>query len=136
MLLPSPKGLMNFSTLYPRAQGSDRTKTVSPTVSAAFLLEKWNSSISSATRFSNTAITVVIAARVMKRKKRNPQHLPPPISEKMFGRLRKISPGPEPGLIPKEKQIGKIISPAVRATNVSSTMMNTLSLLRECSFPI
>ena len=44
---------------------------------------------------SNTATMVVSAARVRKRKKKNPQTRPPAMLAKTLGRATKMSPGPE-----------------------------------------
>ncbi len=41
--------------------------------------------------------------------------------------------GPLSGWTPKEKQAGKMISPAIRATKVSRAQMRTASLVRVCS---
>ena len=73
--------------------------------------------------FSNTAITVENAAKVMNRKKREPQSLPSGIELNMFGRVIKTRLSPLSGLTPKAKHAGKIIRPAVIATNVSSAAM-------------
>ncbi len=92
--VPSPRGWKELQTLKPRAQGTERTATMMALVTAAFLRFHFHSSMVKAMRFSNTATTVVIAAKLMNRKKRVPHSRPPTMLLKMFGRTTKISPGP------------------------------------------
>lgn len=68
---------------------------------------------------SKTAITVEKAAKAINKKKIVPQILPLFMELKTFGRVIKIRPGPESGLMLKAKHAGKIISPAKMATTVS-----------------
>src|SRR6056297_1100703 len=91
---PSPRGWNELHTLKPRAQGTERTATITPLVSAAFLRVQFHSSMVKAIRFSNTATTVVIAAKLMNRKKRVPHKRPPTILLKILGSTTTISPGP------------------------------------------
>ena len=84
--------------------------------------------------FSNTAITVENAAKDIKMKNRLPQSRPPAMEMNTFGRVMKIRLGPLSGLIPKAKQAGKMINPAVNATQVSSTATLTASPNRVLSF--
>ena len=82
--------------------------------------------------FSNTAISVVIAANPMKRKNSAPQSLPPLIFAKMFGRVTNSRPGPDPGFTPYAKHAGKMISPAMSATEVSRAMTRIASPVSDC----
>ena len=84
--------------------------------------------------FSNTAMTVEKLAKHMNRKNSVPQMRPPAMFTKMLGRVTKMSPGPAPVSTPKEKQAGKMMMPAMIATNVSSRVMRTASPGREFSF--
>ena len=69
--------------------------------------------------FSNTAMMVDRAAKLMKMKNRVPKMRPPAIWLKILGRVTNTSPGPSPGFTLKAKQAGKMIKPANRATRVS-----------------
>ena len=80
-----------------------------------------------AMRFSNTAMTVEKLAKVMNRKNSVPHSRPPAIFVKTLGSVMKIRLGPASGAMPKEKQAGKMISPAQTATKVSSTQMRAAS---------
>ena len=66
-------------------------------------------------------------AKNMQRKKIAPQSLPPAIELKIFGRVMKIRFGPLSGFTPNAKLAGKMISPDIRATHVSSTVIATAS---------
>ena len=83
--------------------------------------------------FSNTAITVDIAAKDMKMKNKVPQILPPGIWLKMFGNVTNTRPGPSPGSTPNAKHAGKMTRPAAKATNVSKRQMLVDSPVRERS---
>ena len=85
--------------------------------------------------FSNTAMTVERAAKLMKMKNSVPHSWPPAMTLKMLGRVTKTRPGPEPGSTPKAKQAGKMIRPAIRATKVSRPMIHMASPVRERSLP-
>ena len=98
--------------------------------STLFFLLQPSSSILNITRFSNTAIIVDNAANVRNKKNKNAQILPPLICAKIFGNVIKIRLGPAPGSIPYEKHAGMIINPAVRATNVSRSIIFTASPVR------
>ena len=64
------------------------------------------------------------------------QILPALIALKMFGSVIKIRLGPLSGWTLNAKQAGKIINPAINATNVSRTVTQTASPVRVLSFPI
>ena len=96
----------------------------------AFFLSQPKLSMQLASRFSNTAMTVEKLAKVMNRKNRAPHTRPPAILANTLGRVTKISCGPESGCTPKEKQAGKMMSPADRATKVSRIQMLTDSPAR------
>ena len=85
--------------------------------------------------FSNTAMTVVRAAKDMNTKNRAPHSCPMGISLNTLGRVMKIRLGPESGATSKAKQAGKMMSPAVSATQVSRVATRTASPARECSLP-
>ena len=55
---------------------------------------------------------------------------------KILGRVMKISEGPAPGSMPKLKQAGMIIIPAIKATKVSSTVTLTASPVRDSVFSL
>ena len=55
----------------------------------------------------------------MHRKNNVPQILPPLIALKIFGSVIKIRLGPCPGFTPNAKHAGKMIIPAISATQVS-----------------
>ena len=84
--------------------------------------------------FSNTAITVDIAAKNIKRKNSVPKIRLPGILLNTLGSVIKSSSGPLPGSIPKEKQAGKMMSPADSATKVSKRMTQTASPVRRFFF--
>ena len=81
-------------------------------------------------------MTVDNAANVIKRKNKVPQIRPPAISLNTFGSVINTSPGPSPGLIPNAKHAGKIISPAIIATDVSKSVTLIASPVSALSFPI
>ena len=86
--------------------------------------------------FSKTAITVDSAAKDRNRKNAPPHSRPRAMWLKILGRVTKTSAGPSPVETPKAEQAGKIINPAVKATQVSSTPMRRASPASLCSFPI
>ena len=73
--------------------------------------------------FSNTAITVEKLANTINRKNSAPHTRPPAIFTNTFGSVTKIRDGPASGCTPYEKHAGKMIIPAISATNVSSPQM-------------
>ena len=95
-----------------------------------------NLSMKHAVMFSKTAITVESAAKLMNRKNNAPQIFPLGIWLNMFGNVTKIKPGPAPGFMPYAKHAGKMINPAVNATNVSSPVTIKLSPKSDLSLPI
>ena len=70
---------------------------------------------------SNTAITVVSAAKLMNRKKSEPQSRPNGMLRNTFGSVTNMRPGPSPGFTPYAKHAGITMSPAETATSVSSS---------------
>ena len=86
--------------------------------------------------FSNTAMTVVKQAKVIKRKNSAPQSRPPAMLMKMRGRVIKTRETPALGSTPKAKQAGKMMKPLIRATKVSSTQMRMASPVRVLSLDI
>ena len=90
--------------------------------------------MSQAMMFSNTAITVESAAQDINRKNRLPQIRPPIMEMNTFGNVMKIRLGPLSGFTPNAKHAGKMIRPAVIATNVSRIATFTDSPNRVLSF--
>ena len=80
--------------------------------------------------------TVDKLAKIMNRKNSAPQKRPPAMLTNTFGSVWKINAGPLSVSMPKEKQAGKMMTPAIRATNVSSAQMRTASPGRECESDI
>ena len=74
------------------------------------------------------------STNIINAKKRVPQIRPPAILLNTFGSVWKIRPGPAPGSTPYAKQAGKIIRPAVIATNVSRTVTLIASPISALSF--
>ncbi len=133
MPVPGPKGCMPESTLKPRTAGMDKIMISTMFTATAFVLDTPNKSIAKEMMFSNTAMTVESAAKDKNKKNSIPQMRPPAIWLNIWGSVIKIREGPEPGSIPKEKQAGMIIMPAINATNVSSMPMLMASPLKERS---
>ena len=79
---------------------------------------------------------VVSAAKDINKKNKKPQILPPAIELNTFGKVTNTNPGPLSAATPKEKQDGKIIKPAIKATKVSKIQTFKLSCVKRCSFPI
>ena len=102
-------------------------------INEAFLRLIPNISIENDSIFSNTAITVEKLAKVMNRKNKAPQSLPPAILVNILGRVTNISDGPASGSTPNEKHAGKMIIPDTIATKVSSTHILAASPGRLCS---
>ena len=86
--------------------------------------------------FSNTARTVEKAANAMNTKNRLPHRRPSAMWLKIFGSVTKIRFGPLSGATPKAKHAGKIIRPAVNATNVSRIATLTASPSNARPLPI
>lgn len=70
--------------------------------------------IPKAMMFSNTAMTVDRAAKDRKMKNSIPQNRPPGIWTNRLGMVRKIREGPASGWMPKAKQAGMMMNPAIR----------------------
>ena len=81
--------------------------------------------------FSNTAMTVESAAKLMNRKKSVPHTCPNGICENTLGSVMNTSPGPLPGSTPNAKHAGKMMRPAMNATSVSSPAMRRASPVRR-----
>ena len=133
---PAPKGWNPESTLKPSTHGIDNTKIRMQLMKQAFFLDHLNKSMHQEMMFSNTAITVEKEANVMKMKNKLPQTLPIDMLLKMFGNVMKIKLGPLFASMPYAKHAGKIIRPAVKATNVSKIETLTASPISERSFPM
>ena len=134
--VPLPRGSKPLQILKPKTQGRD--SRIMP-ITAKGMRRRRSPPVSSQMLeiiISNTAITVDIAAKSMKRKKRVPQIRPPFIALKTLGRVMKSRFGPASGWIPKLKHAGKIIRPATIATKVSRNIIHRASLVSFCSLPM
>ena len=89
-----------------------------------------------ARRFSNTAMTVESAAKLMNRKKSEPHSWPRGICSNTEGSVMNTSDGPASGLTPNARQAGKMMRPAMRATKVSRPQMRSDSPVMERSLSI
>ena len=77
--------------------------------------------------FSNTAMIVDRAAKLMNRKNSVPHNWPSGIWLNTLGSVMNTRPGPAPGSTPNAKHAGKMTRPAMSATRVSSPAMRTAS---------
>ena len=109
-------------TLNDKTQGMLHRKIAGKRIYTAFLRDHRKLSMHVQMRFSNTAVTVEKLAKVMKTKKRAPQNWPHGILTKIFGSVAKMRDGPASASTPNAKHAGKMIMPAMMATNVSSAM--------------
>ena len=137
MELPGPRGCTPAQRLRPRTQGMDSTRMAARFTAAAFFRLQPHLSMAKERMFSKTAMTVERAAKAIKTKKRKPHSRPPPgMALKTLGRVTKIRDGPWSGVTPKAKQAGKMMSPAIKATKVSSSETRMASPVRPCSLPM
>ena len=120
--------------LKPNTQGMLSTIISTTLISMAFLRSIPKLSIKDPTIFSKTAVTVEKLAKVIKRKNSVPQILPPLMSANTLGSVIKIKDGPSSGLILKLKQAGKIMSPDISATKVSSALIRSDSPIKVWFF--
>ena len=104
--------------------------------SATFLREAPVRSMQQDMMFSNTASTVENAANAMNTKNRLPHKRPIGMWLKILGRVTKIRFGPLSGETPNAKHAGKMIKPAVNATNVSRMATLTASPMSARPLPI
>ena len=88
------------STLKPSAQGRLSTSTRIPLMATARRRLISHLSMLKLMRFSNTAITVESAAKLMKMKNSAPQRLPSGIWANTKGSVTNTSEGPESGVTP------------------------------------
>ena len=123
MVLPCPRGWNADHRLNPKTQGRDKAVIAIKFARQDCFLLQCNKSMPQELMFSNTASMVENAAKVIKTKKSVPQIWPPAIPLNTLGNVMKIRLGPLSGLMPKEKQVGKIISPETNATKVSNMAM-------------
>ena len=129
-MVPSPSGAKPLNTLNPKIQGRERIRIAARFTRVDFFLVQPNRSMPKQMIFSNTAMTVDRAAKLMNRKKSAPKIRPPAIWLKMLGRVTNTSPGPSPGFTSKAKQAGKMTRPDSRATVVSRQQIRTDSPVR------
>ena len=121
--VPAPRGWKPDQTLKPSTQGREATSISTRLMALAFWRLQPNCSMQQARMFSNTARMVEKEAKVINRKNRLPHSRPPGMEMNTLGRVMKIKEGPLSGLMPKEKQAGKMIRPEKKATKVSSAAM-------------
>ena len=100
MVEPAPSGWNPESTLKPSTQGILSTVSKTALIRTLFFLDHPYRSMPKAMIFSNTAMTVVSAAKLKNTKNMAPQSLPPAICAKIFGMVMKIRRGPESGWMP------------------------------------
>ena len=93
-------------------------------------------SIEKLMRFSNTAMMVDSAAKLMNTKNSAPHSCPSGIWLNTLGSVMNTSDGPSPGLTENAKHAGKMMRPAVSATSVSSPQMRSASPVSERPFPM
>lgn len=135
-LEPAPKGVNPLHKLKPRTHGIDKIMMAIIFPITAFFLLHPVKSIAKEIIFSNTAIIVETAAKTINRKNKVPQILPPLIALNTFGSVTKIRLGPSPGSTPYAKHDGKIINPAINATNVSNDVTQIASPVNVRSLPM
>ena len=119
IFFPAPNGEMPLHILNPRIHGTDKIRIAIRLQITDFFLLHPVSSIANVMIFSKTAMIVDAAAKNIHRKNNVPQILPPLIALKIFGSVIKIRLGPCPGFTPNAKHAGKMIIPAISATQVS-----------------
>ena len=134
-VVPSANG-WKWNTLKPRAVVSARRKTPVPQTTLPFGRDQPVSSRIIARIFSHTPRTVDIAANTMNRKNKEPQMRPPDMLLKTAAIVSNRRLGPAFTSRLKVKHAGKIITPARKATSVSSVITWIASPIRECSLPI
>ena len=86
--------------------------------------------------FSNTAMTVDIAAKSMNRKKRVPQNTAAAHSVEHVGEGDEQQVRTAVGVNAEAEAGGKIIRPETIATKVSSAIIHIASPVRRCSLPM
>ena len=136
IFVPAPNGSNPANTLKPSTQGILNTTSITTFASTLLRLDHPSRSIANEIIFSNTATIVVNAAKVRNRKNNAAHALPPGICAKILGIVMKIKLGPAPGSMPKAKQEGIMMNPAISATNVSNAVILTASPVRLRSLPI
>ena len=136
MEVPGPIGWKPLNKLKPKAQGRDNRMISTIFTNTLFFLLQWNRSIPNDTIFSNTAIIVVKAAKVINRKNSAPHIRPPGMELKIFGKVTNTSLGPLPTSTLNAEQAGKMIKPAIKATKVSKRVIWQASPVKLRSFPI
>ena len=127
---PFPNGINPLHTLNPRTQGMESTATTTILTITAFFRLHPVKSMAKDKMFSKTAITVDTAAKIINKKNKAPQILPPAMELNTFGSVIKIRLGPSPGSTPYAKHDGKMIRPAIKATKVSRSVTRTASPVR------
>ena len=133
---PMPGTATPESTLNPSTHGMLSARMHKPLTRHAFLRGVPHWSMVKLMMFSNTAITVDSAAKVMNRKNSVPHSWPKGISLNTMGSVMNTRLGPEPGSTPNAKHDGKMTRPAMSATMVSSTATRSASPVMRCSLPI
>ena len=108
---PAPSGVIKLRTLKPNIHGNEVINIIIPFIKTAFFLSQFHKSLQNARIFSNTAVRVDKAAKLIKIKNSVPHSLPAAILLNMFGKVTNTSPGPEPGSTLNAKHAGKITNP-------------------------
>ena len=124
------------STLNPRAHGRLSTVTMMAVRATAVLRVQFHLSIDQLMRFSNTAMMVDSAAKLMNTKNSAPHSCPSGIWLNTLGSVTNTSPGPLPGSTANAKHAGKMMRPATSATAVSKPQMRSASPVSERSLPM
>ncbi len=133
---PMPGTVTPASTLKPRAQGRLSTVTRMAVRLTASRRERSHFSMVKVMRFSNTAMMVDRAAKLINTKNSVPHSCPSGIWLNTLGKVTNTSDGPWSGATAKAKQAGKIMRPARMATSVSSPQMRRASPVSEFCLPM
>ena len=102
----------------------------------AVLRVQFHLSIDQLMRFSNTAMMVDSAAKLMNTKNSAPHSCPGGIWLNTLGSVTNTSPGPLPGSTANAKHAGKMMRPATSATAVSKPQMRSASPVSDRSLPM
>ena len=133
---PFPRKLMPLHLLNPSTHGRLAKIIKMQLRTIDLLLSIPKLSVTHATRFSKTAVTVEKLAKDINTKNSVPHTIPNGMLMKILGSVTNISEGPWLGATPKEKHAGKIMMPEAMATIVSRTAIHLASPIRVFSFDI
>ena len=124
------------STLNPSAHGRLSTHTITAVRATAVWRDQPHLSMDQLMRFSNTAMMVDSAAKLMNTKNSAPHSCPIGIWPNTLGSVTNTRPGPLPGSTANAKHAGKMMRPAMSATAVSSPQMRSASPVSDRSLPM